>query len=546
MFPSMARVGEVFVTRAPRLAVPCGAVLTPRGGERKSAALYLAALLFSAGLWALTAALFPLSPIFIGVGAALQCLSIASYARVLVSDPGVLPKHVTAVGFPAVPGTAAFATPEHARLGEPVLVDVSLCVRRGGGAPAPASPAAPCMAKFCVTCRIWRPPGAHHCSTCGVCVLGFDHHCGVVGKCVGAGNLRAFLAFTWAQTCQYAFNFLYCLSAVITGVLDDAGVATDDPGAWVSGQSQVALWGAGGGLLGYLLLCGLCGRRRALVNGTGAAGTALFILLGTACTLAAYGRVSTSHGALSPALIGVPLFLYSMLMALLTAIGQTCTAAENDTTAAKYRRMMAVGHGRASTLTLAGRVAGVLRLACSFDHPPLVRLQDDAGPAQAAVQAALLDLALEAEAREARKMELWAAHFRSENPLVHSPGGLATSNVVVQSGAARGVDEAGGDTGGRTPVGASDAAPPTPPQHTEVCVSCGELVSESETRVDEWRAACDKAFALSLDSAYVDDAVRVATDPRVVGAVANVRGLLAGLDFLVPGVDYTAQGVGDR
>lgn len=46
--------------------------------------------------------------------------------------------------------------------------------------------------RWCDTCKIWRPPMAHHCRTCDYCVYRFDHHCPVVGNCVGRNNHRFF------------------------------------------------------------------------------------------------------------------------------------------------------------------------------------------------------------------------------------------------------------------------------------------------------------------------------------------------------------------
>eukprot|EP01103_Thecamoeba_quadrilineata_P002212 TRINITY_DN12204_c0_g1_i1.p1 TRINITY_DN12204_c0_g1~~TRINITY_DN12204_c0_g1_i1.p1 ORF type:complete len:295 (-),score=1.22 TRINITY_DN12204_c0_g1_i1:162-1046(-) len=49
--------------------------------------------------------------------------------------------------------------------------------------------------RYCVTCRIYRPPRAIHCSTCDNCVERFDHHCAWIGNCVGSRNYHTFFMF---------------------------------------------------------------------------------------------------------------------------------------------------------------------------------------------------------------------------------------------------------------------------------------------------------------------------------------------------------------
>jgi hypothetical protein len=49
--------------------------------------------------------------------------------------------------------------------------------------------------KYCDTCKIFRPPRAHHCKLCDNCVELFDHHCSWVNNCIGKRNYCYFLSF---------------------------------------------------------------------------------------------------------------------------------------------------------------------------------------------------------------------------------------------------------------------------------------------------------------------------------------------------------------
>lgn len=68
---------------------------------------------------------------------------------------------------------------------------------------------------WCTTCKLWRPPFAHHCSDCGHCVLGFDHHCPFINNCVGVRNHLYFLWFVAFAAALAVTTLGACISTVV-------------------------------------------------------------------------------------------------------------------------------------------------------------------------------------------------------------------------------------------------------------------------------------------------------------------------------------------
>jgi len=59
--------------------------------------------------------------------------------------------------------------------------------------------------RWCVTCKIFRPPRSTHCATCDACVERFDHHCHWLGTCVGRRNYNSFFVFVSTLTASLGY-----------------------------------------------------------------------------------------------------------------------------------------------------------------------------------------------------------------------------------------------------------------------------------------------------------------------------------------------------
>uniref|UniRef100_A0A7E4ZT74 Palmitoyltransferase n=1 Tax=Panagrellus redivivus TaxID=6233 RepID=A0A7E4ZT74_PANRE len=64
--------------------------------------------------------------------------------------------------------------------------------------------------RYCIPCKIFKPPRAHHCRQCQRCIPRMDHHCPVIATCVHSHNHKFFLNFLfWASfLCVYAATLI--------------------------------------------------------------------------------------------------------------------------------------------------------------------------------------------------------------------------------------------------------------------------------------------------------------------------------------------------
>jgi palmitoyltransferase ZDHHC9/14/18 len=131
----------------------------------------------------------PALPIIFGY---LFYLTMSSFIRSAVSDPGILPRNLhphppnpeeERDPLVAGPPTTNWVTVKNSK---PPASDPE-GIQHAGALEVPQ--------KYCASCSIWRPLRSHHCRECDGCVETHDHHCAWLNNCVGRRNYRYFFAF---------------------------------------------------------------------------------------------------------------------------------------------------------------------------------------------------------------------------------------------------------------------------------------------------------------------------------------------------------------
>ena len=134
-----------------------------------------------------------------------------------MSDPGIIPRNIG-------PGKNPITYNQHNSTGH------SLPVFGPGGwreiLVGPKKELA--IAKWCITCNIWRGLRTSHCSFCNCCVDRHDHHCPWLSNCIGSNNYRFFYGFITSSIFMclicLIFTFLH-LSEISDNDLKDNQVA---------------------------------------------------------------------------------------------------------------------------------------------------------------------------------------------------------------------------------------------------------------------------------------------------------------------------------
>ncbi|KAI0423038.1 palmitoyltransferase ERF2 [Xylaria grammica] len=143
-----------------------------------------------------------LSPAVPIIFAYIFVISMSSFLRASLSDPGILPRNLHQ--FPPIDENE-----DPLRLAPPIN-DWTLIKSAESSIAAMEVPT-----KFCRSCNIWRPPRAHHCRLCDNCVETQDHHCVWVNNCVGRRNYRYFFTFVTSTTVMALYLIGVSLAQII-------------------------------------------------------------------------------------------------------------------------------------------------------------------------------------------------------------------------------------------------------------------------------------------------------------------------------------------
>ena len=299
-----------------------------RGGLRIAVYLFLVTSI----LFAVISAVAPSSTattVAIVIGSSLVALLWILFISIIISDPGILPRHISSLAglvsdTLAVPTNWGLGLSQLQRQNQP---SVRVMIKQQG---AIDSTSLPVTVKFCITCRIWRPPGTHHCGTCNTCVAGFDHHCDFLGKCVGAGNMKLFILLLWTASItsffMQAFSVGMCISAFA--------------GSLWSFETSLPVWIAGGTLCSFTILCCVCCSKsvqRLCMTSSGLFVATLVAVSGLVLIMIAFVRSTGSDTSLRglPGLLGIVIYMYTSLFTFGLALTQTSIVSARTTTKAQ-------------------------------------------------------------------------------------------------------------------------------------------------------------------------------------------------------------------
>ncbi|KAF9735643.1 palmitoyltransferase erf2 [Paraphaeosphaeria minitans] len=127
---------------------------------------------------------------------------ISSFIHATASDPGILPRNLH-------PFPPPNPNDDPLSVGPPTT-EWTMVVSTSGANAAMEVPT-----KYCKSCKIWRPPRAHHCRVCDNCVETQDHHCVWLNNCIGRRNYRYFFTFVTSAT----ILGVYLLAASLVHIL---------------------------------------------------------------------------------------------------------------------------------------------------------------------------------------------------------------------------------------------------------------------------------------------------------------------------------------
>jgi hypothetical protein len=286
-----------------------------------------------------------LTTIAIVIGSCLVLLLWILFLSIIISDPGILPRHITSLsGLVSetllVPIRWGLDLSQIQRQNQPTA---QVMIKQYGAIDASLIPVS---VKFCITCRIWRPPGTHHCGTCNTCVIGFDHHCDFLGKCIGSGNMKLFILLLWTAAITSFFMEAFSVGSCITAF----------SGSTWTFESSIPFWIAGGTLVSLTFLSCICCSKfvqrlcltaSGLLIATGVAVGGLVVIF--IAFIQSTGTETSLRGL--PGLLGILIYMYTSLFTFGLALTQTGIVSARSTTKAQIEQGRKKGKTTTTTIT---------------------------------------------------------------------------------------------------------------------------------------------------------------------------------------------------